>query len=61
MWNTLGNLDIVAAEIVPANDFIKEEYVKDWINSGKEDAIAEEITEDHDGIINVFRLVARKV
>ncbi|MEO8666009.1 MAG: class I SAM-dependent methyltransferase [Ignavibacteria bacterium] len=61
LWNTSDSLEVEVCEIVPANNFIKEEYVKEWILSGKEDAIAEELTEDSEGLINVFRMAARKV
>ncbi len=60
LWNTSEFLNIEVAEIVPANNFIKEEYIKDWIVSGKEDIIAEELSQDNNGFINVFRMVARK-
>ncbi len=61
LWNTSRLLNIEVAEVVPSNDFIKKEYIKDWSESGKEDAIAEELSEDTRGIINVFRMVARKI
>ncbi|MEP7146983.1 MAG: methyltransferase domain-containing protein [bacterium] len=60
LWNASSLLEVNVAEIIPANKFIKEEYIKVWAESGKEDAIAEELSEDAQSNINIFRMVARK-
>jgi len=60
LWQTSGILDVEVAEIVPENNFIRSEYIKDNMYSNKRDIIAEEISKDTDEVINVFRMVARK-
>jgi cyclopropane fatty-acyl-phospholipid synthase-like methyltransferase len=60
LWNKTGHLKINAAEIVPQNDFIKHEYIHDFKDSKKNDAIAEALELDKDGLINIFRMAAQR-
>lgn len=60
LWKKTGHLKIVNAEIVPQNSFIKNEYIRDFDNNKKPDAIADALEQDKDGIINIFRLVAQR-
>lgn len=60
MWNKTGHLKINAAEVVPQNEFIKNEYISDFKNSKKNDAIADALEQDKDGMINIFRMVAQR-
>ncbi|MDZ4713501.1 MAG: methyltransferase domain-containing protein [bacterium] len=59
-WHNSNLLKIDKAEIVPHNDFIKDEYIKDVEQSNKKDIIAEELKRDSQKHINVFRMVAEK-
>jgi cyclopropane fatty-acyl-phospholipid synthase-like methyltransferase len=60
MWNKTGHLKIINAEVVPQNDFIKNEYINDFKNSKKSDAIADALEQDQDRLINIFRMVAQR-
>ncbi len=60
LWNKTGHLKIQNAEIVPNNDFIKSEYINDFKNTKKEDAIADALEKDTDGLINIFRMTAQR-
>jgi len=60
LWNKTGHLKINSAEIVPQNDFIKSEYIYDFKDSKKNDAIAEALEHDKDGLINIFRMTAQR-
>lgn len=59
-WYNSNLLKIGKAEIVPHNDFIKDEYIKDIDQNKKDDIIAEELKRDSQKLINVFRMVAEK-
>lgn len=61
LWQTSGVLNIDVAEIVPENSFIRREYIKDIMYSNKIDIIAEELSRDTEEVINIFRMVARKL
>jgi len=60
LWQNSGILNVEVAEIVPENDFIRNEYIKDNMYSSKKDIIADELSQDTDEVINIFRMVARK-
>jgi cyclopropane fatty-acyl-phospholipid synthase-like methyltransferase len=60
LWKKTGHLKIQCAEIVPQNEFIKNEYIKDFENSKKQDTIAEALEKDKDNLINIFRMVAQR-
>jgi hypothetical protein len=60
MWKKTGHLKIMSAEIVPQNDFIKSEYVYDFENSKKNDEIADALSKDKEGLVNIFRMVAQR-
>jgi cyclopropane fatty-acyl-phospholipid synthase-like methyltransferase len=60
LWKKTGHLKIQTAEIVPQIDFIKSEYISDFENSKKSDAIAEALEKDTENLINIFRLVAQR-
>ncbi len=61
LWNDSESLRVNKSEIVPQNTFIKSEYVKDYINSRRKDIIAEELMEDSDNLINIYRMSAEKL
>ena len=52
-----GVLKVQNAEIVPQNEFIRNEYIRD-LNLRKNDYIAEALSKDNDMMINIFRMVA---
>ncbi len=60
LWDKTGLLKIKTAEIVPQNEFIRSEYVKDFENSRKKDSIADALAKDENNLINIFRLVAQR-
>lgn len=60
MWEKSGYLKVKVSEIVPQNQYIREEYIKDYKNSKTKDAIAEALVKDDDKNINVFRMVAKR-
>src|SRR4030095_10039588 len=60
MWNKTGHLTITTAEVVPQNDFIKQEYIGNFRNSKKNDSIADALEKDKDGLINIFRMAAQR-
>lgn len=53
-----GLLYIDRAEILPQNQFIKAEYIKDMEKRKKQDEIARVLALDTNNIINMFRLTA---
>jgi len=55
-----GVLKVQNAEIVPQNEFIRHEYIKDLNSLRKNDYIAEALSKDNDMLINIFRLVAAR-
>lgn len=55
-----GLLKIQNAEILPENDFIKGEYVKDMKLRNKKDEIARVLAQDKENIVAMFRLVAQR-
>ena len=59
-WDSSRALKIINAEIVPQNNFIRNEYIRDYLVSNKKDIIAEELIRDNEHRINIFRMVARK-
>ncbi len=60
LWQRTGHLKIKTADKVPQNEFIKNEYIKDFKNAKKSDAIADALEKDSDGLINIFRMVAQR-
>lgn len=60
LWDDSENLNVKKAEIVPQNNFILNEYVKDNKRSGKKDIFAEELESDSQNQINIFRMIAEK-
>ncbi|RPI15048.1 MAG: class I SAM-dependent methyltransferase [Ignavibacteriae bacterium] len=55
-----GLLNIVRAEILPQNDFIRAEYVKDMKKRKKQDEIANILAKDQENLIAMFRLTAER-
>jgi cyclopropane fatty-acyl-phospholipid synthase-like methyltransferase len=60
LWEKTGLLKIKTAEIVPENEFIRSEYVRDFENSKKKDSIADALAKDENNLINIFRLTAQR-
>lgn len=55
-----GLLNIECAEILPQNDFIRAEYVKDMDIHEKKDEIARVLAVDSENLIAMFRLTAKR-
>jgi cyclopropane fatty-acyl-phospholipid synthase-like methyltransferase len=55
-----GLLKVQTAEILPENDIIKSEYIKDMNLRKKKDEIARVLAHDTEKIIAMFRLVAQR-
>jgi len=60
LWRKTGHLKILNAEIIPQNDFVKSEYIRDFSSTKKKDAIAEALEKDTEGLINIFRMTAQR-
>lgn len=60
LWNKTGHLKIQNSEHVPHNEFIKSQYIEDFSFSKKQDDIADALEKDQDGLINIFRLTAKR-
>ncbi len=60
MLDKSGVLKVQTAEIVPQNEFIRSEYIKDFNGSRKKDYIAEAISKDDDMLLNIFRITATR-
>lgn len=60
LWIKTGHLKITNSEIVPQNEFIKKEYIEDFKNNKRSDAIAEALEQDKEGLINIFRMTAQR-
>lgn len=60
LWNDSGIIDVKISEIVPENELIKKEYIKDYKYSGKPDILAEELERDEDNKLNIFRMTGEK-
>ncbi len=60
LWNNCRALDVEVSEIAPENELIKKEYIKDYKYSNKTDLLAEELANDKDNVLKIFRMVARK-
>jgi cyclopropane fatty-acyl-phospholipid synthase-like methyltransferase len=55
-----GLLSVIHAEILPQNDFIRAEYVKDMKLRKKKDEIAQVLEKDSENIVALFRLTAER-
>lgn len=60
LWKKTGHLKILNSEIVPYNEFIKKEYIADFKNTKRSDAISQALELDTEGLINIFRLTAQR-
>ncbi|MCY7361041.1 MAG: methyltransferase domain-containing protein [Ignavibacteria bacterium] len=60
LWNDNPNLKLIASEVVPENEIIKKEYIKDVIYSNKNDILADELSKDKNNSLNIFRMAAIK-
>lgn len=60
LWEKSGMLNVKVAEIVPQNNYIRNEYIHDFNSTMKKDAIAEALIKDKKRLINIFRMVATK-
>ena len=59
-WERTGVVDVVAAEPLPESRRLLEEYVLDRAAARRSDEIARAAREDGDGLLLLFRLVARR-
>lgn len=60
LWNSSKNLKVNVAEVVPENDIIIKEYIRDNKFSDKPDLLAEELENDQENVLKIFRMAARK-
>jgi len=60
LWNDCKELDVKVCEIVPENDIIIKEYIKDYKYSNKPDVLADELAHDEENIMKIFRMSAVK-
>ena len=60
LWNDCPELDVKVCEIVPENDIIIKEYIKDHKYSNKPDLLADELDHDEENIMKIFRMAAVK-
>ncbi|HQY50774.1 MAG TPA: methyltransferase domain-containing protein [Ignavibacteria bacterium] len=60
LWNDCPDLDLKFCEIVPENDVIIKEYIKDFKYSNKTDMLADELDHDENNLLKIFRMSAVK-
>ncbi len=61
LWEKTGLVQITTAELLPAADLIREQYVRDFEeNGGKKDPFARALKKDNDHKISFFRLVGQR-
>jgi len=61
LWEKTGLVQVKAAELLPAADLIREQYVRDFEESGrKKDPFARALKKDNDHKISFFRLVGQR-
>lgn len=60
LWEKTGLVQIVAAEILPAADLIREQYIQDYKNSHQKDPFAKALEKDKQHFISFFRLVGQR-
>jgi SAM-dependent methyltransferase len=59
-WERTGLVDLVAAEPLPDSRKLLQDYVLDRAATDRNDEIARAVIEDGEGLLQLFRLVARK-
>jgi len=59
-WEKTGLVDVVAAEPIPESRALLREYVADRAMADRRDEIARAAAMDREGLLELFRLVARK-
>jgi cyclopropane fatty-acyl-phospholipid synthase-like methyltransferase len=59
-WEKTGLVDVQFAELLPQSDQLLRDYVRDRPSAQVEDSIMRASRSDHDGLISLFCLVARK-
>ncbi|MDQ3019362.1 MAG: methyltransferase domain-containing protein [Bacteroidota bacterium] len=60
LWNDSGKLNVTVSEIVPENELLIKEYIKDYKYSNKNDILAEELANDKDNALKIFRMAGEK-
>ena len=60
LWEKTGLVEITCSGTLPASDLIRQEYMKDYKQEGKEDPFAKALEQDDLHFISFFRLVARR-
>jgi cyclopropane fatty-acyl-phospholipid synthase-like methyltransferase len=58
LWEKTGLLTITCAEELPANDLIKQEYIRYFEGRHRKDAFARALAKDKNKLISFFRLIA---
>jgi cyclopropane fatty-acyl-phospholipid synthase-like methyltransferase len=59
-WEKTGLVDVQYAELLPESDALLRDYIRDRPPAQAEDSIMRASRSDHDGLISLFCLVARK-
>jgi hypothetical protein len=59
-WEKTGLVDVQYAELLPESDDLLRDYALDRPPERAEDSIMRMVPRDHEGLIALFRLVARK-
>ncbi|HKB72170.1 MAG TPA: methyltransferase domain-containing protein [Thermoanaerobaculia bacterium] len=59
-WERTGLVDIVAADPLPESRRLLQDYVLDRAAAGRSDEIARAAVDDDEGLLVLFRIVARK-
>jgi cyclopropane fatty-acyl-phospholipid synthase-like methyltransferase len=59
-WEKTGLVDLQCAELLPESDDLLRDYVQDRLREQDENSITRAVASDHDGLIALFCMVARK-
>ena len=60
LWEKTGLVEIKTAEILPAADLIRQEYIRDFKDRKFKDPFVRALAADSKGLISFFRLIARR-
>jgi len=61
LWSDCRSLNVEISEIVPESELIIKEYIEYYKLSNKADFLAEELLNDNDESLRIFRMTARKI
>ncbi len=60
LWEKTGLVTIKTAEVLPAAQLIREEYIRDYADKQFKDPFVRALTADKQGLITFFRLIAQR-